>query len=195
MSAGLLYAESFIAHIEPGMGGAAVVMLSSICPPAAAAVAIGEIVAFGLIGYGMYHAHKKSQQNKHYERYPIYNNVPCNCGGKPPKHEDNEKEHPHGIYEDAGYHHQNSGNGKSQCPRDGQRCLDNSFGGKGNSEQRVSIEGDNFVVLKKTGFRKYHGYCVTWDDLHISLQRILMNNGLVTHKGKIIKEVVSKVLK
>ncbi|HSC24954.1 MAG TPA: hypothetical protein VLB80_01925, partial [Candidatus Babeliales bacterium] len=36
---------------------------------------------------------------------------------------------------------------KNQSPNNGQKCLDNSLSSKGNSEQRVAIEGDNFVIL------------------------------------------------
>ena len=90
----------------------------------------------------MYFLHKKSQKNKDNVCSSIYNNnVICNGGGKLPEDENDEEEHPHGIYEDAGYHHMNSGNHKSAAPKNGQICLDNSFDVGCNSTRRISIKG------------------------------------------------------
>ncbi|HSC24710.1 MAG TPA: polymorphic toxin-type HINT domain-containing protein [Candidatus Babeliales bacterium] len=53
-----------IAHnIEPVSSTTAVVaVLSFICPPAGAAVIVGEIIAFGFVGLGCYCAHKKTSK-------------------------------------------------------------------------------------------------------------------------------------
>lgn len=51
-------------NVEPGTTTATVIALSFTCPPAAVALAIGEVVAFGVAGFVMYYAHKKLQKNK-----------------------------------------------------------------------------------------------------------------------------------
>jgi hypothetical protein len=141
-------------------------VLSLLCPPAVPVAAIGQSIAFGIAGIGIYFLHKKYQKNKDNERYPVYNSdIACACGGKPPKHEKDEEEHPHEIYEGSGYHHMNSGGSKSAAPKDGQSCLDHSIPIHGTSTQRIGIEGDKFVIFKKTAYGTYHGYVVTWKEI------------------------------
>jgi hypothetical protein len=186
-----------LAHnVEPA-GTAVVATLALVFPPAAAAVTVAEIIVLGIVGISAYRAYKKSQQNKQYERYPVYSDVVCNCGGKPPKHEDDKEEHPHGIYEDAGYHHPNSYGNKSPCPQNGQKCLDNSLLIEDSVKQRVGIEGDKFVVFKQTASGKFHGYVVSWKDIvsggnsHTeAIRKTLLRSGWVTKSGKIVKELV-----
>ncbi|HSC24711.1 MAG TPA: hypothetical protein VLB80_00640 [Candidatus Babeliales bacterium] len=137
---------------------------------------------------------KKLQKNKQYNRYPLQDRIAnaCNCGGKPPKHEDDKEEHPNGIYENAKYHHKNSNGCKNVCPKDGQWCLDNSFS-VGDSVHRISIEDGMFVILKQTAPRKFHGYIIkTWGELCNKgsatqlIRNAFINNGLVNRSGKVI---------
>ncbi|HSC25171.1 MAG TPA: hypothetical protein VLB80_03090 [Candidatus Babeliales bacterium] len=84
---------------------------------------------------------------------------------------------------------------KNQSPNNGQKCLDNSLSSKGNSEQRVAIEGDNFVILRKTIDNEFHGYIVTWQELHWSMQNTLRYHNVVTKSGKIIKHIAKEMFK
>lgn len=189
-----------IAHnIEP-IGAVTMTAISFACPPAAAALALGELLAFGAICFGTYFIHKKTHNNKqHNERFVQQNNGlgNCPCGGKPPQHEDDEDKYPHGVYEDAGYHHKNSKNGKSPCPKNGQQCLDNSFPIGGSSTGRISIEDGVFVILRQTSPRKFHGYIIkTWKELCSPANKTQMirnafkEHGLVDHLGRIINKNV-----
>ncbi len=105
------------------------------------------------------------------------------------KNKSNNKEHPHGIYKDADYHHKNSTNRKSPCPDNGQRCLDYSIQV---GEQRIAIEGDHFVVLRLTRPGEYHGFKVSWNKLDDKLQAALIKNGFVRKTGKIICQITEK---
>jgi hypothetical protein len=107
------------------------------------------------------------------------------------KNKRNDKEHPHGIYKDADYHHKNSINGKSPSPENGQRCLDYSIPvGK----QRIAIEGNEFVVLRLTRPGEWHGFKVSWKDLEQPHKTVLMKNGFVKKSGKIIRQITEKLL-
>ncbi len=132
-------------------------------------------------------AHKKFSSNAH-------NDVPSNnySYNSPDPNDPNNnqnKEHPHGIYKDAPYHHKNSRR-KSKCPNNGQHCLDYSLPTK--TKQRIAIEGDSFVVLHYTRQGEYHGFKVDWNNLHDSLRRILIEHGFVKETGKIIKHITEK---
>lgn len=111
------------------------------------------------------------------------------------------KLHPHGKYEDAGYHVPEKGssnnsrgkNGnslKSPCPKDGQAVLDNSFGVK-DSKERVAVQDGKIVILKQTSNGLYHGYIV--EKFHLiknaNVQKALVENGLVNNakSGTVIK--------
>lgn len=109
------------------------------------------------------------------------------------KNKTDDRGHPHGVYRDAGYHHKNSTNGKSPSPENGQHCLDYSLPSKTN--QRVAIEGDRFVVLRPTCPGEYHGFKVSWKDLHQSLRQILIDHKHVKKSGKIIIQITEKHLK
>ncbi|HLC06889.1 MAG TPA: polymorphic toxin-type HINT domain-containing protein [Candidatus Babeliales bacterium] len=188
-----------IVHNAEPIGTTVVTTLAFICPPAAAAVAIGEILALGAIGFGAYLIHKKSKQENQQNRYPINTGDPGNCpyGGKPPKHEDDKDEHPNGIYEDAGYHHFNSYGKKSPCPNNGQKCLDKSFPIGKKITGRISIEDGKFVVLRQSATGKFHGYVIdSWKELcdQGSKTQLIRNafqkHGLVNKAGKIIKNII-----
>jgi hypothetical protein len=110
----------------------------------------------------------------------------------PPEDPENEfkKKHPNGKYEDAPYHHNNSHGPKSRAPIDGQKALDNSclYKEKGinRCQRRIGISNNQFVVLDETGNQNFHGHVRTWDGLFEEMQNLLIKNGKVTPKGKIL---------
>lgn len=104
---------------------------------------------------------------------------------KDPDDKDKKKNEPNGRYEDAPYHHKNSKGKKSPAPKDGQKALDNSVQIKETSPHRVSVSGDEFIVLKQTSKGLYHGYSSSWENLEFEMQKALINAGLVTSTGKI----------
>ncbi|HSC25173.1 MAG TPA: polymorphic toxin-type HINT domain-containing protein [Candidatus Babeliales bacterium] len=157
---------------------------------------IVEIVKVGLtIGGTFLAAHcatKIAKKNRNTPNDAIQNHNTIVSGGGWQDPEDNNKKHPHGIYEKSPYHHSKSKGKKSPCPRNGQRCLDYSLPTEGT--QRISIENDNFVVLKYTSPGKFHGYIVTWKQLEGSMQSMLIKNGFVTKSGKILKQITEIIL-
>lgn len=120
----------------------------------------------------------------------------CQCGQRNKNNKASEEYHPHGIYQDAGYHHPKStGNcktGKSASPKAGQKALDNSVKDPGNGNRRVGVSEGEIVVLNKTLEGFFHGYVITWHDLestdylHAVLNEMI-KEGLITKKGKILK--------
>ncbi len=54
---------------------------------------------------------------------------------------------------------------------------------------RIGISNNEFVVLKKTSEKLYHGYQLLWDELEDDMQRALMRDGLTNFKGKILKSI------
>lgn len=106
--------------------------------------------------------------------------------------EDDANKHPHGIYEDAGYHHVNSSGRKSPAPKNGQAALDVSVpcpkdeSEPSNFRHRIAICDEKIVVLRQTSEGKYHGYVCSWEDLESHMQKALKRHNLVTKKGKII---------
>ncbi len=171
---------------------------------------ITEIIQTGLAisttFIGAFFAQKISKKHRHNNiRNETVNNSSAhsdfggNGGSEDPEDDnknDNEKQkHPHGIYKESPAHRSKQCGRKSPSPKNGQHCLDHSLPGKGNSTQRISIEGNNFIVLKQTSYREFHGYCVAWDELHLSLQQVLRDHQLVTKAGKIIKEAAQRIFK
>lgn len=141
---------------------------------------------------------QKQRDTEVQKRIEMQQQVNSDFGGGPKKDkkDDDEKdEHPHGIYKDAKYHHRNSNGRKSPCPNDGQKCLDKSLPKTGVIDARVSMEDGKFVVLRKTAYREYHGYCVTWNELPTELQQLLVDAGVARITGKIIREMAYKVFK
>ena len=113
---------------------------------------------------------------------------------KMPKKDDDKdkstKDHPNGIYEDAAYHHKNSNGRKSPAPKDGQHALDNSLkvqSKTGETDQRIAISNDEFVILMEDSPGKFHGHVRQWKDLDVYQQNTLKKAGLVRQNGKIIK--------
>ena len=182
-----------VAQITLTASSAVTPIIQSILPIIQSTVIIGCATLLSKLAQKISHKNRHTTNNT--QSISINNN--SNGGGwnDPDDDDNNEKKHPNGTYKDSAYHHRHSSGKKSPAPKNGQKCLDNSFKGKSNSEQRVSIENEIFVVLRKTIDREYHGYCVIWEDLHWSLQQVLRDLKVVTKSGKIIKEVAVKVFK
>jgi len=189
-----------IVHNAEPIGASVATIIFPVCPPLGAAVILGEIIALGVAGFSAYLIHKKSKQENQKNTYLEQNNAPNNLphGGKPPKDEDDEDEHLYGIYKDASYHHRKSSGKKSMCPKNGQKCLDNSFEVSDGSDRRISIEDDVFVILEETAPRIFHGYIIeTWKELdkagnsRQAVRSAFKKHGLVNKAGKIIKRICS----
>jgi len=71
--------------------------------------------------------------------------------------EEFKKQHPYGKYRGSDKHHENSRDGISKPPRDGQKALDNSYEVR-DSSQRVAVLDGNVVILKYEEDGVYHGY-------------------------------------
>lgn len=187
-----------IVHNAEPVGTIAATIFLPICPPLSGVIMVGEIIAFGVAGCATYLIHKKSKY-KHQSNensFVATGSGGCPCGGKPPKHEKDEIEHPHGIYEDAGYHHPNSSGKKSASPKNGQKCLDNSFSVGPGTQRRISIENRKFVILEETCPGKFHGYVIdSWKLLEQrgsasdAIRKAFRQHELVNKSGKIIKDL------
>jgi len=95
--------------------------------------------------------------------------------------------HPHGLYENAGYHHQNSGGRKSPAPIDGQLALDRSvavIGKSGRSTGRIGLSCGQIVVLKVTSIDLWHGYVVSFQEADDEVRSILQKMGWANKRGK-----------
>lgn len=108
---------------------------------------------------------------------------------KKPGEKNQEEEHPNGDYEEAPYHHQNSKGRKGPAPKNGQKALDDSIplDEDGNTPRRLSIDGEDFVVLDQTSKGKFHGHTRTWAELRRPMRDRLIKEGFANKKGKIIK--------
>jgi hypothetical protein len=174
---------------------AAAVVTLSICPPAGIGLIAGKLLCAAVAGIGGYLLYKREKKKKPKEQFiradgGHFNNN--NNNKDPKKNDDDDEEHPHGIYKDSPYHHVNSKGRKSPCPKNGQRCLDYSL--PSTTEQRIAIEENYFVILKKTMEREFHGYIVKWGDVPIHLQNSLKRYGAVDASGEILKQITEKVL-
>ncbi len=157
-----------------------------------------EVVTLSVVGIGAYCAYKKNKKKKKIvEDLEGTKSSGCSSGGsgKDPKDKYDKEKHPHGIYEDANYHHKNSKGRKGACPTNGQTALDNSVSiESGNSKERVGISNEEIVILKKTSDDLFHGYVMTWEQLEPdgaatqSVRNALIRNRLVASTGKIIKK-------
>ena len=91
---------------------------------------------------------------------------------------------PNGTYKKAPYH--NKGNSvKSPAPLDGQAALDNSRQISVNSPRRIGISNNQFVVLDQTTPGIFHGHTRTWDQLTSDMKNVLIDWGVVNHRGKL----------
>lgn len=133
-------------------------------PPVFTGLALFKTVIVGLVSFGSYCIYKKKQKQK-IQKQNIEEIEFINCSGgsgkDPNNDEDLLKKHPNGIYENTSYHHINSYGAKGPCPKNGQTCLDFSLPIQGTNAQRIGIEGDTFVIFKKTSTNTYHGYTIT----------------------------------
>ena len=152
-------------------------------------ISIGVVIgAIGTLGLKL----AKDRHSRFRVTPQINNSTPSGMPSGSPKRpkkndaEDEDKKHPNGKYKDTEYHHRNSSGRKSPAPIDGQRALDNSLAVE-NSECRVAIEGDKFVVLEKTSRELYHGHVRTWKELSMKMQQSIQGAGLTNHRGKFIK--------
>lgn len=183
-----------IVHNAEPIGTSVAAIVLPICPPLSGAIFLGEIIAFGATIVTTYLIHKKSKQKHNNENIVVAGSGGCPCGGKPPKHENDEDEHPHGVYEDAGYHHKNSGGRKSRCPNDGQKCLDTSLPVFKNTTVRINVEDGKFVILRQSEAGKFHGYVIdSWEELCKEgaktqpIRNAFQKHKFVNQAGKIIK--------
>lgn len=183
--------NAMVSNFEPGTTGVAT-FISLLFPPAAPFVITAEaIVGTVIAGTGLYAAYK--HHKKHQTFAQMSAELKNNSNSSPKKPDDgDENEHPHGIYEEAGYHHINSKNKKSPSPKNGQHCLDYSLPYLNN--QRIAIEGDNFIILKQTSPGKFHGHTIQWKKIPEKIQKILEQKGYVKASGKIIKQITEKTL-
>jgi len=94
---------------------------------------------------------------------------------------------PHGGYKDAPYHSRVGNSLKSKKPMNGQQALDVSICLNNNTARRISINNGEFVVLDKTSKGLYHGHVRSWSELTHEMKRVFIKEGLVNHKGKIIR--------
>ena len=183
--------HEIVTHNMEPTGGVAVALLSVFCPPAGAALFALETVVFGAVGIGTYCVYREQKKRKKIvENLVEIGRANSYSGGKDPKDEDDEEKHPYGIYEESSYHHKNSKGKKGRSPKNGQRALDNSFEIEGCGRHRIALDGDEFVVLMFTSFRKFHGHVRVWDLLDKAMQNTLKNQGLVSSGGKIIKKLI-----
>lgn len=163
--------------------------------PPAAPIIIGAqaIVSFFVTGFGCYLAYKKYKKHKASTQEPqeLTDQSYKNSYPQKPNNDDEDDNHPHGIYENASYHTNNGNSYKSPCPQNGQQCLDYSLRVK--DGLRVAIEDNKFVILRRTAFKKFHGYVIEWSQIHDEIQLVLRRNGYATKSGKIIKKITEKM--
>ena len=98
---------------------------------------------------------KRGHDEKHTLKFSI-GSSPALAGGPDP---DDEDWWPHGRYEESPKHHPNARNGIGKPPREGQVALNRSIQIK-NGPDRIAIEDNNFVILRQTSPRVFHGYIV-----------------------------------
>lgn len=101
-----------------------------------------------------------------------------------PKKNDKDKDkHPHGKYEDAPHHHQNSKGVKNPAPKNGQKALDESYlvveKGNNSYQRRIGVSEDQYVVLDQTSEGVFHGHTREWSELTDKMQAILRKEGKV----------------
>jgi len=120
---------------------------------------------------------------------------------KCPFHKDCDRVHPHGLYEGAKYHHQNSKgghrSGKSACPVNGQWSLDCSrkASDSATSRYRIGFNGSEFAVFSYTGKSVrngipvdiWHGHVRSWNQLEHEMRNVAYEQGWATLRGKILK--------
>ncbi len=128
---------------------------------------------------------KKIGKSMRAEIYESPNSSPSSDPNDP-ENKKKKEEKPNGDFEETPYHHPKSRNWKSPSPKNGQRALNNSIEVK-NSDQRIAIDDNKFVVLKRTSPGKYHGYVVeNFKSLDPKIQSAFARAGLANMRGKIL---------
>ena len=99
---------------------------------------------------------------------------------------------PFGIYDDSEYSkHGNDRRGDIAArPLNGQEALNNSFLVKqkrAGFSQRISVEGDHFVVLDEQRPGVFHGHQRDWNELSQDQKNTLIKNKVTDVKGRLIK--------
>lgn len=139
---------------------------------------------------------------------PLINNNSCSNNKEPKKddHEDNviippvfskkdkqvSANHagPNGTYQDAPYHGKYGNDIKGPAPKNGQKALDNSCGykikGNTNYERRLAAVDGEYVVLDETGRKEFHGHTRPWDEMDRKMQEKLIEEKIVSRKGRIL---------
>ena len=99
-----------------------------------------------------------------------------------------------GTYDNASYHGKQNTAVKNKAPTDGQKALDNSIQVKSTSDRRVALVDGEIVILDQTVDGTYHGHVRTWEEMvregkkTQAIRNTLIENGLVTPKGRIIEK-------
>lgn len=153
--------------------------------------ALGCMIAFG-VGHKLYEGTCNFKKPNKEENGDQGKEKPKDDGkksDKKPGDKDGQEEHPNGTYEDAPYHHQNSKGKKGPAPKDGQKALDDSIlaDQDGESTRRVSVNGDDIVVLDNHEPGKYHGHVREYRTLPNEIKATLHKYGKVNLRGKILK--------
>ncbi len=101
-----------------------------------------------------------------------------------------KKAGPNGTYQDAPYHGTKDNSVKSKKPKNGQDALDNSVPIGGDSDGRIGISEQEFVVLSPTRkeIELFHGHVREWKDLNQGMKNALYKSGKTNLKGKIFKK-------
>ena len=92
------------------------------------------------------------------------------------------------TYEAAPYHGTTSNSVKNKAPSNPQQSLNNSIQIKETSDRRIAVDKENneFAIFDKTQGTTYHGHVRSWNELTQEMKNVLITNGLVNRKGKIL---------
>lgn len=165
-------------HNHPAIMITAAPLVTSIIPAAVGILGVASAALYSLFakngGHGIGRNNINSSSN-------------CFAPPLPPDGDDEfKKKHPHGRYEDIGYHKNYQSGQKGPRPINGQEALDNSFSLGDTTFRRIGVSNRQFVVLDRTREGLYHGHVRTWDQLRQVMKNILEKQGIVTDKGKFI---------
>jgi len=177
-----------VAQITLTIGQAVTPIIQSILPIIQSTVIIGCATLLSKLAQKISHKNRHTTNNT--QSISINNN--SNGGGwnDPDDDNNNEKKHPNGTYKSASYHHKNSKNGKSKCPKNGQSLLDKAFKVEDSPNTFIAMEENTFVVFYKTMENEFHAHIRIWKELTPFMKNTLINQGLVRRSGKIIKNAL-----
>ena len=95
------------------------------------------------------------------------------------------------IYEPNPKHGKVNRGRANKAPTNPQESLDNSFELPGNTTRRIGADKSvgEFNIFDEThpGTGIFHGHSRSWKELSQNMKNVLIENGIVTRKGKIIK--------